>query len=103
MKIGIPTEIKDDEYRVAITPSGVREMTEHGHEVLIEAGAGDGSAIPDSSYEAQGARIVPDADGGLRRGRDGDQGQGAAAGRGREAAARTRSSSPTCTWRPTPT
>jgi alanine dehydrogenase len=62
MKVGIPTEIKDDEYRVAITPSGVRELTEHGHEVLIEAGAGDGSAIPDANYEAQGARIVPDAD-----------------------------------------
>jgi alanine dehydrogenase len=62
MKVGVPTEIKDDEYRVAITPSGVRELTEHGHEVLIEAGAGDGSAIPDASYEAQGARIVPDAD-----------------------------------------
>ena len=62
MKVGVPTEIKDDEYRVAITPSGVRELTEHGHEVLIEAGAGDGSAIPDADYEAQGARIVPDAD-----------------------------------------
>ncbi len=62
MKVGVPTEIKDDEYRVAITPSGVRELTEHGHEVLIETGAGDGSAIPDSSFEAQGARIVPDAD-----------------------------------------
>jgi alanine dehydrogenase len=62
MKVGVPTEIKDDEYRVAITPSGVREMTEHGHEVLIEAGAGAGSAILDSHYEAQGARIVPDAE-----------------------------------------
>ena len=62
MKVGVPTEIKDDEYRVAITPSGVREMTEHGHEVLIETGAGDGSAIPDSGFEAQGARIVPDAE-----------------------------------------
>ncbi len=62
MRVGVPTEIKDDEYRVAITPSGVREMTEHGHEVLIEAGAGAGSAIPDSAFEAQGARIVPDAD-----------------------------------------
>jgi alanine dehydrogenase len=62
MKVGVPTEIKEDEYRVAITPSGVREMTEHGHEVLIEAGAGDGSALPDSSFEAQGAQIVPDAE-----------------------------------------
>ncbi len=62
MKVGIPTEIKPDEYRVAITPSGVREITEHGHEVLIEKGAGAGSAILDSDYEAQGARIVPDSD-----------------------------------------
>ena len=60
MKVGVPTEIKADEYRVAITPSGVREMTEHGHEVLIEAGAGDGSAIPDVELRgAGGARSSP--------------------------------------------
>ena len=61
MKIGVPTEIKSDEYRVAVTPAGVRELTEHGHEVLVQAGAGEGSAIADSDYEAQGALIVPDA------------------------------------------
>jgi alanine dehydrogenase len=61
MKIGVPTEIKSDEYRVAVTPAGVRELSEHGHEVLVQAGAGEGSAISDSSYEAQGATIVPDA------------------------------------------
>ena len=61
MKVGVPTEIKEDEYRVAITPAGVRELTEHGHEVIIEAGAGVGSTIPDSEYEAQGARTVGDA------------------------------------------
>jgi alanine dehydrogenase len=61
MKVGVPTEIKADEYRVAITPAGVREMSEHGHEVLIQAGAGEGSAISDAEFEAQGARIVPDA------------------------------------------
>ncbi|MDX6589431.1 MAG: alanine dehydrogenase [Solirubrobacterales bacterium] len=61
MKVGVPTEIKADEYRVAITPAGVREMSEHGHEVLIQSGAGDGSAITDSAYEAQGATILPDA------------------------------------------
>jgi alanine dehydrogenase len=61
MKVGVPTEIKTDEYRVALTPAGTREFTEHGHEVLIQAGAGDGSVIPDAEYEAQGARIVPDA------------------------------------------
>jgi alanine dehydrogenase len=61
MRIGVPTEIKSDEYRVAITPAGVREMVEHGHEVLIEAGAGEGSAIADRDFEAQGARLLADA------------------------------------------
>ncbi len=61
MKIGIPAEIKPDEYRVAITPAGVREMVEHGHEVLVEAGAGTGSSIADADFEAQGARVAPDA------------------------------------------
>ncbi|HEX8855098.1 MAG TPA: alanine dehydrogenase [Thermoleophilaceae bacterium] len=61
MKVGVPTEIKADEYRVAITPAGVRELLEHGHEVLIQQGAGDGSVIPDAEYEEQGAQIVPDA------------------------------------------
>jgi alanine dehydrogenase len=59
--VGIPTEIKADEYRVAITPAGVRELREHGHEVLVQAGAGEGSAIADAEFEAQGARIAPDA------------------------------------------
>jgi len=61
VKVGVPAEIKPDEYRVAITPAGVREMAGHGHEVLIEAGAGEGSAISDEDFEAQGARLVPDA------------------------------------------
>jgi alanine dehydrogenase len=61
MRIGVPTEIKADESRVAITPAGVREMSDHGHEVLIQSGAGDGSAIADGDYEAQGATIVADA------------------------------------------
>jgi alanine dehydrogenase len=62
MKVGVPTEIKTDEYRVAITPAGVREFVEHGHEVVIQKGAGDGSVIPDEEYLEQGARIVPDAE-----------------------------------------
>jgi alanine dehydrogenase len=61
MKIGVPTEIKSDEYRVAVTPAGVRELSEHGHDVLVQAGAGEGSAIADADYEAQGATLVPDA------------------------------------------
>ena len=62
MKVGVPTEIKTDEYRVALTPAGVRELSDHGHEVLIQQGAGVGSAIEDDDYTAQGARIVPDAE-----------------------------------------
>ncbi len=62
MKVGVPTEIKPDEYRVAITPIGVRELSEHGHEVYVQKGAGEGSAIEDSAYEAQGARILPTAE-----------------------------------------
>ncbi len=61
MRVGVPTEIKQDEYRVALTPVGARELTDRGHEVLIQAGAGQGSAIADSQYEAQGAKIVADA------------------------------------------
>src|SRR3954470_10372750 len=64
VRVGVPTEIKADEYRVALTPAGARELADHGHEVLVQAGAGDGSAIADSAYAAQGARILPDADGG---------------------------------------
>jgi alanine dehydrogenase len=61
MKVGVPTEVKPDEYRVAATPSGVRELVEHGHEVVIESGAGRGSGISDPDYEAQGATVLPDA------------------------------------------
>ncbi|MDO8214134.1 alanine dehydrogenase [Conexibacter sp. CPCC 206217] len=62
MKVGVPTEIKTDEYRVALTPAGVRELVDAGHEVLVQHGAGEGSAIADTDYAAQGAHIVPDAD-----------------------------------------
>ncbi|MEA2333426.1 MAG: alanine dehydrogenase [Thermoleophilaceae bacterium] len=61
MKVGVPTEIKTDEYRVSLTPAGVRELVEHGHEVIVQAGAGEGSTIPDAEYRAQGARIAADA------------------------------------------
>jgi alanine dehydrogenase len=62
VKVGVPTEIKADEYRVALTPSGVRELRDLGHEVVVQAGAGEGSAIADDDYVAQGAVIVPDAE-----------------------------------------
>lgn len=63
MRIGVPSEVKTDEYRVAITPAGVRELTSRGHEVLVQEHAGVGSAMSDDQFRAQGARIVPDADG----------------------------------------
>jgi alanine dehydrogenase len=58
MKIGVVREIKTDEYRVALTPAGARELVRRGHEVLVETGAGVGSAFPDETYEAVGAQIV---------------------------------------------
>jgi alanine dehydrogenase len=58
MRIGVPSEVKPDEYRVAITPAGVREMVDHGHQVSVEAGAGLGSAISDAEFASQGARIA---------------------------------------------
>jgi alanine dehydrogenase len=58
MKIGVAREIKTHEYRVALTPAGARELIQHGHEVTIETGAGDGSSYPDDSYRAVGAKIA---------------------------------------------
>jgi len=58
VKIGVAKEIKTDEYRVALTPAGARELVQRGHDVTIETGAGEGSAFPDSAYEAAGARIA---------------------------------------------
>ncbi|HEU4480972.1 MAG TPA: alanine dehydrogenase [Actinomycetota bacterium] len=62
MKVGVPRELKDHEYRVAITPAGVRELVVHGHDVVIEKDAGRGSSILDSEFERAGAKILPDAD-----------------------------------------
>jgi len=62
MIVGVPTEIKSDEYRVAMLPVGVEELTRQGHRVLIQQGAGAGSGIPDELYVENGAEIVPSAD-----------------------------------------
>jgi alanine dehydrogenase len=62
MKIAVPAEVKDNEFRVALTPGGVRELVAHGHEVTVEQGAGAGSAFGDDEYKEAGARIVADAD-----------------------------------------
>ena len=61
MIVGVPKEIKTEEHRVALTPVGVRELTDFGHTVLIEEGAGEGSTIHDEEYQAQGATIVATA------------------------------------------
>lgn len=61
MKVAIPAEIKNNEFRVAITPAGVHDLVSHGHEVLVQSGAGLGSSISDDAYRAAGATIMPDA------------------------------------------
>ncbi len=62
MIIGLPKEIKDNEYRVAITPGGTRQLVESGHEVLVQSGAGEGSGFSDGEYNRVGARVVPSAE-----------------------------------------
>jgi alanine dehydrogenase len=59
--IGLPTEIKNHEYRVALTPAGVRELVQAGHEVVVQIGAGVGAGFSDEAYEAQGASLLPNA------------------------------------------
>lgn len=61
MRVGVPREIKPDEYRVGLPPTAVREYVSHGHEVLVEARAGEGAGYADADYVKAGARIVPDA------------------------------------------
>jgi alanine dehydrogenase len=62
MKVGVPKEVKNREYRVALTPIGVHELVQHGHEVVVEKSAGEGSQIPDEEYVAAGAAILGTAD-----------------------------------------
>ena len=62
MIVGVPREIKDNEYRVSMTPGGVCQLIEAGHEVCVETGAGEGSGFPDTQYSSFGARIVPTAE-----------------------------------------
>jgi alanine dehydrogenase len=62
MRVGIPTETKNNEFRVAITPAGVAELTHRGHEVLVQAGAGEGSAITDAEFKAAGAQLISTAE-----------------------------------------
>jgi alanine dehydrogenase len=62
MKVGVPKEVKNHEYRVAITPAGAHELVRFGHEVYIQQDAGTGSSIPDADFVAAGATILPNAD-----------------------------------------
>ncbi|MPZ79141.1 MAG: alanine dehydrogenase [Actinophytocola sp.] len=62
MKVAVPREIKNHEYRVALTPAGVHELTTHGHDVFVEADAGAGSSIPDEEFLAAGAKVLASAD-----------------------------------------
>jgi alanine dehydrogenase len=62
MKVGVPREVKNNEFRVAITPAGTRELTAHGHQVFLEHDAGAGSQFADADYVAAGAAIIPSAD-----------------------------------------
>jgi len=62
LRVGVPTEVKNNEYRVAITPDGVRELHQHGVEIRVQSGAGDNSAIDDADYVAAGAEIVATAE-----------------------------------------
>src|SRR3712207_6614648 len=62
MRVGVPKEVKNHEYRVGLTPAGVTELVRAGHEVLVERAAGEGSSIPDADYTAAGATIVKDVD-----------------------------------------
>ncbi|MCU1401963.1 MAG: alanine dehydrogenase, partial [Microbacteriaceae bacterium] len=61
MRVAVPTEVKNNEFRVAITPAGVHDLVSHGHDVVIETGAGLGSSISDDDYLAAGASISTDA------------------------------------------
>ena len=90
MKVGVPTEVKSDEYRVALTPAGVRELVDAGHEVYVQSGAGIGSAISDEGYAAQGAHDRPRRGRPVRRGHPDRQGEGAPAARGGQARASPR-------------
>ena len=66
MKVGVLKEIKTKENRVAMTPAGVEQMVAHGHTVMVETTAGEGSGFSDQAYEKAGAKIEPSARGNLR-------------------------------------
>ena len=80
MRISVPTEVKNNEFRVALTPAGVHDLVAQGHEVFVQAGAGEGSSMTDTEYADAGATLLDDP---------------------AEVWARASCCSPTCTWRRT--
>ena len=100
--IGVPTEIKTDENRVAITPAGVHELTLGGHTVLVQSGAGLGSSIGDADYSAQGAIVVTTAEEVLAGAEMIVKVKEPQPSEVPRCSARTTSSTRTCTSRPTP-
>ena len=90
MLIGVPKEIKTHEYRVGLTPASVRELIHHGHQVLVETGAGAGIGFDDKAYAARRRHDRRHRRGGLRQGRDDREGEGAAARRNAGCCARAR-------------
>ena len=101
MKVGVPKEIKTHEYRVGLTPAGVRELAMHGHVVTVERNAAAGIGIPDDAYRAAGATVVDTAAEVFADSRSDREGEGAAAWRRSRCCARGRCCSPICTSPPT--
>ena len=101
MLVGVPKEIKDNEYRVGLVPSTVRELTREGHRVMVETGAGLGAGLADADYQAAGAEIAPRRRRRLRPRRTDREGQGAARAASARSCGAGRSCSPICISRPT--
>ena len=102
MRIGVPKEVKVHEYRVGLIPASAREVVAHGHEVLVETGAGERMGVSDDDYRRAGANIARDAAEVFERAELDREGEGAPASGARDAAPRDRRCSPTCIWRPIP-
>ena len=101
MLVGVPREIKIQEHRVGLTPGSVRELVHHGHQVLVETGAGAGIGHDDGAYRAAGAAIAADAAEVFAKAEMIVKVKEPQGGGDRAAAAPARFSSPTCTWPPT--
>jgi alanine dehydrogenase len=102
MRVGVPSEIKSDEYRVGLTPTAVREYVSHGHDVLVQTGAGLGAGFTDDDFTKAGAKLAPDAETVFRQSQMIVKVKEPAGVEWKRLTAST-SCSPTSTWRPIPT